>query len=104
MDNNQQNNFQQNYGATMPVGNQPQQGYGATMPVGNQPQQGYGATMPAYGQSQQGYGATMPAYGQQYPQSIRSIAVSTNRIRTDTVSTTVRTAVFCADVKGCRKC
>ena len=69
MDNNQQNNFQQNYGATMPVGNQPQQGYGATMPVGNQPQQGYGATMPAYGQSQQGYGATMPAYGQQYPQS-----------------------------------
>ena len=70
MDNNQQNNFQQNYGVTMPVGNQPQQGYGATMPVNNQPQQGYGATMPAYGQQpQQGYGATMPAYGQQYPQS-----------------------------------
>ena len=97
MDNNQQNNFQQNYGATMPVGNQPQQGYGATMPVGNQPQQGYGATMPAYGQQypqsgysqsqypQTGYGQMQyqQPYGQQFSAQMSKVAGNVKNIKND---------------------
>ena len=83
MDNNQQNNFQQNYGATMPVGNQPQQGYGATMPAYGQqyPQSGYSQSQ--YPQTGYGQMQYQQPYGQQFSAQMSKVAGNVKNIKND---------------------